>query len=89
MLNKDVKVPLQEAKLVRTSSSNTRYISIMDGLIREDDEQEMNDEENHYDNGADKERSQAFFLAYHQLMAYHCWLLFCPGDGGGSPLLEV
>jgi hypothetical protein len=54
-----------------------RYISIMDGLIMEDNEREMNDKENPYDNKVDKDRSQAFFLAYHQLMAYHCCLLFC------------
>ncbi len=47
-----------------------RYISIMSGLFTEEDEQEKNNEENHYDDGADKDRSQAFFLAYHQLMAY-------------------
>ncbi len=52
----------------------------MDGLITEDDEQEMNNEENHYDNRADEEHSQAFFLAYHQLMAYHHWLSFCPEE---------
>jgi hypothetical protein len=53
-----------------------RYISIMSGLVTEEAEQEMNDKENHYDKGADKDLSQAFFLVYHQLMAYHCWLLF-------------
>ncbi len=54
-----------------------RYVSIMDGLITENDEKEMNNKENHYNNRADEERSQAYFLAYHQLMVYHCWLLFC------------
>jgi hypothetical protein len=55
--------------------ARSRYISIMDGLITEDDEREMNDKENHYNNGVDEECSQAFFLAYHLLMAYHHWLL--------------
>jgi hypothetical protein len=53
-----------------------RYISIMDGLVTEDDEQEKNNKENHYNKVGDKDCSQAFFLAYHQLMRYHCWLLF-------------
>jgi hypothetical protein len=49
-----------------------KYISIAPGLVIEEDEQEMKDKENHYDNGSDKDHSRAFFLAYHQLMAYHC-----------------
>jgi hypothetical protein len=49
----------------------------MSGLVTEEDKQEMNDEENPYNKGADKDCSQAFFLVYHQLMAYHHWLLFC------------
>ncbi len=53
-----------------------RYVCIMDGLITEDDEREMNNKENHVNNGVDKNRSQAFFLAYNQLM----WLLFRPVD---------
>jgi hypothetical protein len=53
-----------------------RYVSIMDGLITEDDEQEMNNKENHVKNGVDEDRSQVFFLAYHQLMVYDCRLLF-------------
>jgi hypothetical protein len=48
----------------------------MDGLITEDDKRQMNDKENHYNNGADEDHSQAFFLGYHQVMAYHCWLSF-------------
>jgi hypothetical protein len=33
----------------------------MDGLVTEDNEQEMNNKENHYNKGADKDRNQAFF----------------------------
>ncbi len=42
--------------------------------------QEMNDEENFYDKGPYKERVCGFFLAYHQVVAYQGWLLFCPAD---------
>ncbi len=48
-----------------------KYISIMSGLITEEEEQEMNDKENHFDNGLDDNCNQAFFLAHHQLLVYH------------------
>ncbi len=38
-----------------------RYISVMSGLVTEEDKQEMNDEENPYNKGVDKDCSQAFF----------------------------
>jgi hypothetical protein len=38
-----------------------RYISIMDGLTMEDDEQDMNDKKNPYNNRAYKNCCQAFF----------------------------
>ena len=40
----------------------------------------MNDEEKFYNEGPYEERVRGFFLAYHQVVAYHCWLLFCPVD---------
>jgi hypothetical protein len=57
-----------------------RYIRIKDRLVSEGEVQEMNDEENFYDEGPYKERVRVFFLAYHQVVAYHCWLSFCPSD---------
>ncbi len=57
-----------------------RYISIMDGLITEDNKREMHNKENPYNIGADECCSQAFFLLYHQLMAYLCWLSFRPKE---------
>ena len=39
-----------------------------------------NDEENFYDKGPYKERVRGFFLAYHQVAAYHRWLSFRPVD---------
>ncbi len=40
----------------------------------------MIDEENFYNEGPYKERVCGFFLAYHQVVAYHCWLSFRPAD---------
>jgi hypothetical protein len=57
-----------------------RFIRIKDGLLLEGEVQEMNDEENFYDEEPYKERVCGFFLAYHQMVAYQCWLLFRPAD---------
>ena len=40
----------------------------------------MDDEENFYDEEPYKARVCAFFLAYHQVRAYHQWLSFHPLD---------
>jgi hypothetical protein len=40
----------------------------------------MNDEENFYNKGPYQARVRGFFLVYHQVLAYHQWLLFCPMD---------
>jgi hypothetical protein len=40
----------------------------------------MNVEEFFYDEGPYKERVRSFFLTYHQVVAYHCWLSFRPAD---------
>jgi hypothetical protein len=40
----------------------------------------MEDKENHYDKELCKARVHAFFLAYHQMRAYHWWLSFRPTD---------
>ncbi len=40
--------------------------------------QEMNDEEIFFDKGPYQARVRGFFLAYHQVVAYHWWLLFRP-----------
>ncbi len=57
-----------------------KYIHIKDGLISEGEVQDMNDEEKFYDQGPYKECVRGFFLAYHQVGAYHCWLSFRPAD---------
>ena len=60
------------------NKSKEKYIRIKDRLISEGEVQDMNDEENFYDEGPYEERIRGFFLAYHQVVAYHRWLLFCP-----------
>ncbi len=57
-----------------------KYIRIKDRLILEGEVQDMNDKENFYNEGPYKERVRGFFLAYHQMVAYHRWLSFCPAD---------
>ncbi len=57
-----------------------KYIHIKDGLMSEGEVQGMNDEEFFYDEGPYKERVRGFFLAYHQVVAYHRWLSFFPAD---------
>jgi hypothetical protein len=54
------------------------YIRIMDGLVLEGEIQEMNNKENFYNEGPYQARVRGFFLAYHQVVAYHWWLLFRP-----------
>ncbi len=62
------------------NKSQEKYIRIKDGLISEGEVQDMNDEENFYDEGPYEERIRGFFLAYHQVVAYHRWLSFRPAD---------
>ncbi len=60
--------------------SRDGYIRIRDGLVLEGEVQEMNNEEIFYDEEPCKARVCAFFLAYHQMRAYHLWLSFRPTD---------
>jgi hypothetical protein len=56
--------------------SQDGYIRIRDGLVLEGEIQEMNDKEDFYDKGPYQAYVCGFFLAYHQMVAYHWWLLF-------------
>ncbi len=56
--------------------SRDGYIHIRDGLVLEGEIQDMNNEENFYVEGPYQARVCGFFLAYHQVLAYHQWLLF-------------
>jgi hypothetical protein len=56
------------------------YIRIRDRLVLEGEMQEMNVEENFYDEEPYQARVCRFFLAYHQVVAYHQWLLFRPTE---------
>jgi hypothetical protein len=51
--------------------SRDGYLHIKeDGLVLEGEIQEMEDEENHFDEGPYKAHIHAFFLVYHQMCAY-------------------
>ncbi len=56
------------------------YLRIKDGIVTEGEIQEMEDKENHYDKEPYKACVHAFFLAYHEMRTYHCWLSFCLMD---------
>ena len=60
--------------------SRDGYIRIRDGLVLEGEIQEMNNKENFYNEGPYHARVRRFFLAYHQVLAYHWWLSFCLTD---------
>jgi hypothetical protein len=60
--------------------SQDKYIRIKDGLVLEGEVQEMKDEDFFYDKGPYEECVRNFFSAYHQVVVYHCWLLFCPAE---------
>jgi hypothetical protein len=60
--------------------SRDGYIRIRDGLVSEGEIQEMNNEENFYNKGPYQARVCGFFLAYHQVLAYHWWLSFRPTE---------
>ncbi len=62
------------------NKSQEKYIRIKDGLILEGEVQELNDKEIFYTEGPYEERIRGFFLAYHQVVAYHCWLSSHPAD---------
>jgi hypothetical protein len=62
------------------NKSQEKYIRIKDGLISEGEVQKINDEKKFYDKGPYEERVRGFFLAYHQVAAYHRWLSFRPAD---------
>jgi hypothetical protein len=57
-----------------------RYINIMSGLITDKDERAWNDDKNQFDDYSDNDCRQVFFLAHHQMMAYHQGLFFCPEE---------
>jgi hypothetical protein len=51
--------------------SRDGYICIRDGLVSEGEIQEMDDKENFSNKGPYQARVHGFFLAYHQVVAYH------------------
>jgi hypothetical protein len=64
-------------------------IRIRDGLVSVGEVQEMNNEENFYNDGPYQACVCGFFLRYHEVVAYHRWLLFRPTDLGRYCKFEV
>jgi hypothetical protein len=60
--------------------SQDSYICIKGWLVSDGEVQEMKDKDFFYDKRPHEDRLCGFFLAYHQVVAYHCWLLFHPAD---------
>ncbi len=60
--------------------SREGYLRIRDGLVLEGEIQKIEDKENRYDKGPYQANVHAFFLAYHQMRTYCCWLSFRPTD---------
>ncbi len=60
--------------------SREAYIRIRDGLVLDGEIFEMNYGENFYNEGPYQARVRGFFLAYHQVVAYHRWLSFHQTD---------
>jgi hypothetical protein len=58
-------------------------------LVWEGEIQEMNNKENFYNEGPYQACVRGFFLAYHQVVAYHWWLSFRPTDLEHYRKLEV
>ncbi len=56
------------------------YVRIRDGLVSEGEVLEMDNEKNFYNKEPYKAHVCAFFLAYHQVLAYRRWLSFRPTD---------
>jgi hypothetical protein len=74
----------------QVKKAKPRYRSIMSNLITDKDEQAWNDNEDHFDNYSDDNRRQAFFLAHHQMLAYHqLGLSFCPEEAALFHNFEV
>ncbi len=71
------------------NKSQVKYIHIKDGLVLEGEVQEMNNENFFYDEGPYEERVRRFFLACHQVVAYHRWLSFRPAELEGFCEFEV
>jgi hypothetical protein len=69
--------------------SRDGYIRIRDGLVSFGEIQEMNDEESFYNEGPYQARVCGFFLAYHQVVAYHWWLLIHPTESEHYCKFEV
>jgi hypothetical protein len=57
-----------------------RYISIMYSWITDKDKRAWNEEKSRFNDSFDNNCRQAFFLAYHHMLAHHQWLSYCPEE---------
>jgi hypothetical protein len=73
----------------QVTEARPRYINILYGWINDKDEQVWNDDENRFDDSSDNDRRQAFFLAHHQMLAYHQWLSYRPEEAALFRNFEV
>jgi hypothetical protein len=64
----------------QVTEARPRYINIMFGWINDKAEQVLNNDKNPFNDSSENNRRQAFFLAHHQIMAYHQCLSYCPEE---------
>jgi hypothetical protein len=57
--------------------------------IDEEDKEVWNNDENQFDDSSDNNRRQVFFLAHHQMLAYHQWLSYRPEEAALFQNFEV
>jgi hypothetical protein len=73
----------------QVTEARPRYISIMYSRITDKDKQAWNEDENQFNDSSDNNRRQAFFLAHHQMLAYHQWLSYRPDEAALFQNFEV
>jgi hypothetical protein len=71
------------------TEARPRYINILYSQINDEDKQVWNSDINPFDDSSDNDCRQAFFLAHHQMLAYHQWLSYCPEEAALFPNFKV
>jgi hypothetical protein len=64
----------------QATEARPRYINIMCGQINDKDKQAWKNDKNRFNDSSDNDHRQAFFLAHHQMLAYHQWLSYRPEE---------
>ena len=73
----------------QVTEARPRYINMMYGQVTDEDKQAWNDDKNQFNDSSDNNRRQVFFLAHHQMLAYHQWLSYCPEEAALFRNFEV